>query len=56
MEINQAQFLNYTVNRKMTSDELSNTVNYVSVAENAPVSLNSAPIENEISVASVGST
>ena len=56
MEINQAQFLNYTVNRKMTSDELSNTVNYVSVAENTPVSLNSAPIENEISVASVGST
>lgn len=56
MEINNSQFLNYTVNRKMTSEEFAKTANYVSVSENAPISLNSQPIENEISVASVGST
>ncbi len=56
MEINSSQFLNYTVNRKMTTEEFAKTANFVSVSENADVSIKSAPIENEISVASVGST
>lgn len=56
MEINNSQFLNYTVNRKMSTDDLAKTANYVSLAEDVPISLNSKPIENEISVASVGAT
>ena len=56
MEINNLQFLNYTVNRKMTTEEFAKTANYVSVSDNVPISLNSKPIENGISVASVGST
>lgn len=56
MEINNLQFLNYTVNRKMATEEFAKTANYVSVSDNVPISLNSKPIENEISVASVGST
>ena len=56
MGINNLQFLNYTVNRKMTTEEFAKTANYVSVSDNVPISLNSKPIENEISVASVGST
>lgn len=57
MEINSSQFLNYTVNnRKMTTEELAKTANFVSVAKDTDISVKSAPIENEISVASVGST
>ena len=57
MEINSSQFLNYTVNnRKMTTEELAKTANFVSVSKDTDISVKSAPIENEISVASVGST
>ena len=56
MEINSSQFLNYTVNnRKMTAEELAKTANFVSVSKDTDISVKSAPIENEISVASVGS-
>lgn len=44
------------ISNKLYGGEVSSSVNYVSVTEEAATVLNSAPVENEISVASIGST